>query len=131
MPEAKRALTVREVMTRVAITLPPTTPIREAAQRMAISRTGCVMVVGEDQRLIGMFTERDLLNMFTTRLDPPLAEPVGDHMSLYPLTLGPDASVAQCRIFMRENMIRHVPIVEHDRLVGIVSMRDLNALLTE
>ena len=118
-------------MTRVAITLPPTTPVCEAAQRMAISRTGCVMVVDADKRLVGMFTERDLLNMFTTRLDPPLTDPVGDHMSLYPLTLDPDVSVAQCRSFMRENMIRHVPIVEHDRLVGIVSMRDLNALLTE
>ncbi len=131
MAETRHALTLREVMTRVAITLPATTPVREAAQRMAISRTGCVMVVDEDKRLIGMFTERDVLNMFTTRLDPPLSEPVSEHMSLYPLTLDPDVSVVQCRSFMRENMIRHVPIVENDRLVGIVSMRDLNALITD
>jgi CBS domain-containing protein len=95
---------------------------------MAISRTGCVMIVGEDGALVGMFTERDLLNMFTTKLEPPLQEPVRDHMSLYPLTLEPDVSVAQGKRFMQENLIRHVPVVENGRLVGIVSMRDLNAL---
>lgn len=120
--------TLREVMTRVAITLSPDTPVCEAAQRMAISRTGCVMIVAEDGALVGMFTERDLLNMFTTKLEPPLKEPVRDHMSLYPLILEPDVSVDQGRRFMQENLIRHVPVVENGRLVGIVSMRDLNAL---
>jgi CBS domain-containing protein len=124
-----KELTLREVMTRVAITLSPNTPVCEAAQKMAIARTGCVMIVGEDGNLVGMFTERDLLNMFTTKVDPPLQEPVRDHMSLYPLTLEPDVSVEQGRQFMRDNLIRHVPVVEDDRLVGIVSMRDLNALL--
>jgi CBS domain-containing protein len=95
---------------------------------MAISRNGCVMIVGEDKQLVGMFTERDLLNMFTTRLDPPLQELVSEHMSLYPLTLEPDVSVEHARSFMRDNMIRHVPVVESGRLVGIVSMRDLNGL---
>lgn len=125
---AAQELTLREIMTRVAITLSPDTPVCEAAQRMAISRTGCVMIVGEAGELVGMFTERDLLNMFTTKLTPPLGEPVRDHMSLYPLTLDPDVSVEQGRLFMQENLIRHVPVVENGRLVGIVSMRDLNAL---
>ena len=129
MATPKQDLTLREVMTRVAITLLPDTPVCEAAQRMAISRTGCVMIVDEGGELVGMFTERDLLNMFTTRLDPPLSEPVRDHMSFYPLTLEPDVSVEQARRFMQENLIRHVPVVDGGRLMGIVSMRDLHALL--
>lgn len=92
---------------------------------MAVANVGCVLVVDADDRLVGVFTERDLLRMFTTRLDPPLADPVAEHMSRYPLTMDPDASVDAARIFMKQNMIRHVPLVENGRLVGVVSSRDL------
>jgi len=101
------------------------TPVGEAAQRMAVANVGCVLVVDADEHLVGVFSERDLLRMFTTRLDPPLTDPVAEHMSLYPLTMDPDASVEAGRIFMRQNMIRHVPLVEDGRLVGVVSSRDL------
>jgi CBS domain-containing protein len=120
-----RTRTLREVMTQPVMRARMDTPVREAAQRMAIANVGCVLVVDEADHLVGVFTERDLLRMFTTRLDPPLGDSVAEHMSRYPLTMEPDASVEAARVFMRQNMIRHVPLVEDGRLVGVVSSRDL------
>lgn len=122
-----RSRTLREVMTQPVMRARTDTPVCEAAQRMAIANVGCVLVVDADDHLVGVFTERDLLRMFTTRLDPPLADPVAEHMSRYPLTMEPEASVEAARIFMKQNMIRHVPLVENGRLVGVVSSRDLPA----
>ncbi len=116
---------LREVMRQPVLTAGPQMPVREAAQKMAVSRVGCVLVVDADGKLVGVFTERDLLRMFTTRLDPDLTDPVADHMSRYPLTVDPDAPVDSAREFMRDNQIRHLPVVEGDRLVGLVSVRDL------
>jgi CBS domain-containing protein len=120
-----RSRTLREVMTQPVMRAHVDTPVREAAQRMAIANAGCVLVVDEGDHLVGVFTERDLLRMFTTRLDPPLTDSVAEHMSRYPLTMDPDASVEAARVFMKQNMIRHVPLVENGCLVGVVTMRDL------
>lgn len=117
--------TLRQVMTQPARTVPPDWPVCKVAQTLAVSRIGCVLVV-DDGALVGVFTERDLVRMFTTRLHPPLDEPVSEHMSRYPLTLDPDATIAAGARFMRENMIRHLPLVERGRLVGVVSVRDLS-----
>jgi len=116
---------LREVMRQPVLTASPDMPVCEAAQKMAVSRVGCVLVVDPDGKLVGVFTERDLLRMFTTRLDPSLTGPVGEHMSRYPLTVDPEAPIETAREFMRENQIRHLPVVEGDRLVGLVSVRDL------
>lgn len=117
--------TLRDVMSQPVATAPPEMPVCRVAQRMAIGRIGCILIVDGEARLIGVFTERDLVRMFTTACDPPLDQPVAEHMSLYPLTLEPEVSIDAGRRFMRENMIRHLPLVEHGRLVGLVSLRDL------
>jgi len=116
--------TLRDVMTQPVHTVPPSWPVCKVAQRLAVARIGCALVV-DGEHLVGVFTERDLLRMFTTRLHPPLDEPVSEHMSCYPLTLEPDATIAAGAQFMRDNMIRHLPLVEQGRLVGVVSVRDL------
>jgi CBS domain-containing protein len=118
---------LREVMRQPVLTVGPDLPVCECAQKMAVSRVGCVLVMDAQSKLVGVFTERDLLRMFTTRLDPPLGEPVGEHMSRYPLTLDVDAPLDTARDFMRQNQIRHLPVVEGGLLVGLVSVRDLLA----
>lgn len=120
-----RTRTLRDLMTQPVMRAQIDTPVCVAAQRMAVANVGCVLIVDSADQLVGVFTERDLLRMFTTRLDPPLTDPVAEHMSRYPLTMEPDASVEAARVFMKQNMIRHVPLVENGRLVGVVSSRDL------
>jgi len=117
--------TLGEVMRQPVHTVAPDMPVCEAAQRMAVARIGCVLVVDPAGELLGVFTERDLLRMFTTRLDPQLTEPVEEHMSRYPLTLDSETSIDAGREFMRQNQIRHLPVLEHGRVVGVVSIRDI------
>ncbi len=119
--------TLRDVMSQPVTTAPPDMSVCRVAQRMAIARIGCILVIDLEGHLVGVFTERDLVRMFTTEVDPPLDDAVAEHMSRYPLTLESEASVDTGRRFMRENMIRHLPLVDRGRLVGLVSLRDLNA----
>jgi CBS domain-containing protein len=105
------------------VTASPETTVSKAAKLMAKRRVGAVMVV-EEHRLVGIFTERDAVfrviapgrDFQTTRL--------ADVMTTAPKTVGPDKSFGYALLMMHENGFRHVPVVENGRLIGVVSARD-------
>lgn len=102
------------------------TTVRDAARNMAERHIGAVLI-GEEGRLRGIFTERDLLIRVVARgLDPDVTS-LTEVMTPDPDTIGPNdwASLALER--MRTSGYRHVPVVEDDVVVGIVSLRDLYA----
>jgi CBS domain-containing protein len=106
--------------------LPARTMVRDAAKNMAERHIGAVLI-GEGNRLQGIFTERDLLIRVVARgLDPDTTR-LQEVMTLDPDTVGPDdwASLALER--MRSSGYRHVPVVDDGIVVGIVSLRDLYA----
>jgi CBS domain-containing protein len=105
------------------ITASPATTVKEAAQLMAGRTVGAVMVV-EDERLIGIFTERDAVFRVIARgLDPGTTR-LGDVMTKEPRTVDPGKSFGYALLLMHENGFRHVPVVENDRPVGMVSARN-------
>ena len=115
---------VRSVMEhKKLLTAPPETTVSSAARLMANRMVGAVMVV-EDLKLVGIFTERDAvfrvlahgLNPETTRL--------AEVMTPSPLTIGPDKSFGVALLMMYENGFRHVPVIENGELIGIVSARN-------
>lgn len=102
------------------------TTVRDAARNMAERHIGAVLI-GEGGRLQGIFTERDLLIRVVARGLDPDATCLKEVMTPDPDTVGPNdwASLALER--MRTSGYRHVPVVEDDVVVGIVSLRDLYA----
>ena len=117
--------TVREVMrTENLVTVPPTASIREAVERMYRANVGSVLVVDGEGRLLGIFTERDLVRVVATGVN--LEERVERVMTTRLVTASPDESLAMVASKMIEHGIRHIPVVdETGRLVGIVSIRDV------
>lgn len=105
------------------VTAPAETSISEAARLMKQHHVGAIMVV-EDGKLVGIFTERDALFRVladgrdgqTTQLD--------DVMTRNPRTIHPDRSFAEALQMMYGGSFRHVPVVEDGRPVGMVSARD-------
>jgi CBS domain-containing protein len=101
---------------------PPETLVSKAAKLMADKNVGAVMVV-EDERLVGIFTERDIvfrvvaqgLDARTTRL--------ADVMTPAPDTVDPDKSFGYALLIMHERGFRHLPVIQDSKLVGIVSSR--------
>lgn len=112
-------------MSRSLLTVPPTATVAEAATLMSTNHAGSALVC-EGDRLLGIFTERDIVKALATDFDAAGGAVTG-FMTTDPTTLGPDASVAEALDLMLEQGFRHVPVVDGERVVGIVSLRDLTA----
>jgi CBS domain-containing protein len=97
--------------------------LAEAAQAMINASTGSLGVIhGRD--LVGLITERDLLRAVASGTDVNTAS-VGQWMSTEPDTVSPDVDVEEAARWMLEAGYRHLPVMEDDQLLGIVSIRDL------
>ena len=118
-----RMATLGEVMTKDVLTVAPEDTIGEAAQKMTDQGVGAV-VVSDFGRLIGIFTERDLMRAVAGRVHPSEGR-VREWMTPDPLTMTEEASVDEAGQAMIERGFRHVPVVAGERAVGIVSIRDV------
>jgi len=105
-------------------TVEPSIPIGEAA-RLMTARNRSALVVTEGERIVGIVTERDLARNAgrAEGVQPP--QQVRDIMSTDVLSVRPDQTSAECMTLMAERHVRHLPVVDRDRLVGMVSIRDL------
>lgn len=115
---------VKEIMEpKKALTLPPTASVTAAAELMATRNTGAVMVV-DDGRLVGIFTERDALFRVIAQRRDPTVTPLREVMTVDTRTVGPDDSYGYALVLMQEGGFRHAPVVEHGAPVGIISSRN-------
>ena len=106
------------------VTMSPMTPVSAAAREMAERRIGAVLVVDEGQ-LQGIFTERDALARVLAQSRDPDTTLIAEVMTRNPDTISPDETVAYALSVMNERGYRHLPVVDGETLVGIVSIRDL------
>jgi serine phosphatase RsbU (regulator of sigma subunit)/CBS domain-containing protein len=123
-------LTVRQLMDTNPVTVPSGATVRVVLGLMNARRIGSVLVV-EGDRLAGIFTERDLLKRVDTAVPGWRDVPVADWMSARPHVVGPDVGWDEAVGMMQRLRIRHLPVVENGRVVGIVSARMLMARRTE
>jgi CBS domain-containing protein len=114
---------VGERMSRDTLTTERGATLREAAQRMVERHVGSILVMDGD-RLVGVLTERDVLRVFA---QGDFETSVADAMTTNPETLEPDESLETARRVMLHGGFRHLPVCEAQRLVGVLSIRDLLA----
>jgi CBS domain-containing protein len=115
--------TIREVMSTELVAVAPHATIAEAATVMGTRHVGAALVMDGD-RLAGIFTERDILRALASNFDA--AEHLVSHwMTENPTTLPPGADASEALRLMLGGGFRHVPVVDEDLVVGIVSMRDV------
>jgi CBS domain-containing protein len=117
---------VREIMSAELVTVAPTVNLIEAAHAMSVGHVGSVLVL-DGGSLIGIFTERDILRALAAHptADSARTSPVSKGMTRDPVTIGPDASVGEALDLMLSRGFRHLPVVQDDEVLGVVSMRDL------
>jgi CBS domain-containing protein len=104
-------------------------PLSKAACRMREFDVGCVLVLDEAS-LVGIVTEHDLLRAAAEGIDPKHVI-VRDYMTSGPVSIDIDDDVAAAAAVMTSLHARHLPVVERGQVVGVVSARDLLALLAE
>jgi CBS domain-containing protein len=120
---------VGEMMARDVLAVAPEDTIGETAQKMVERGVGSAVVL-DYGRLIGIFTERDLLRAVADRVHSSEAR-VREWMTAEPITITPETSAEDAAQTMLDNGFRHLPVVEGDRAVGIVSIRDVARWISE
>jgi CBS domain-containing protein len=116
---------LRSLLRRQPITCTEGETLRTAVQRMHDGQVGAIVVVDARGRPSGIFTERDLLRAMP---EVPLDAPVTDAMVREPLSLPDHTPSYEAALMMMEHRIRHVLVTEEERLIGVVSERDLFSL---
>ena len=119
---------VRQYMSRDLLSVEAGVSLTEVAQRMVDRNVGAVLVL-DDGRLAGILTERDVLRAVARGLGDTTR--VRDCMTGHPETIGPDDTTEHAAVLMLHGGFRHLPVVEGDDLVGVISIRDLVPLLLE
>jgi CBS domain-containing protein len=116
-------LPVKSVIeTRKLLIAPPEATVSDAARLMRSHRVGAVLVVKEE-RLVGIFTERDAVFRVMALDRDPRRTCLAEVMTPDPKTVAPDESFGYALLLMYENGFRHAPVVENGRPVGVVSAR--------
>jgi CBS domain-containing protein len=116
--------TVGEIMTKSLFTIEPTTTVAEAATVMGERRIGSALVM-DGERLAGIFTERDIVRALGKHFDAA-GHAVSEWMTADPMTITADTETDEALRTMLERGFRHLPVVEGDSVLGVVSMRDLS-----
>jgi len=114
-------------MTPASVTDSPDETLRASAVRMWEQQTGSLLVM-EDDHLAGIVTERDILKAVARGKDVDVAV-AGDLMSRDVLTVSPETPLHIAARIMASRWIRHLPVLESGKVVGVVSLRDLVAVL--
>jgi CBS domain-containing protein len=119
---------VRHHMSSDLLSVEASASIIEVAQRMVDRNVGAVLVL-DAGRLTGILTERDVLRAVARGLRDDTR--VADCMTAHPETIGPDDTTEHAVVLMLHGGFRHLPVVEGNNLVGVISIRDLVPLLLE
>jgi CBS domain-containing protein len=106
-------------------TLNPADSVKDAVTMMTERKIGAVIVVDNNARLAGIFTERDLVNRVVAKGLDAASVPLSKVMTADPDTLGPNDSAMSALDLMSARRYRHLPVVDGDKVVGMVSIRDL------
>lgn len=120
---------VSEIMTKATVTDKAADSLAEGAARMWNAQTGSLLVM-DGGNLLGIVTERDLLRSVANGQDPKTTQ-LKDVMRTDVITVGPQTTLKDAARLMATKWIRHLPIVDGGRVVGIVSQRDLTGVLAE
>ena len=106
------------------VTTSPDTPLEDALHIMLENKIGSILVV-EDEKLVGIFSERDAVNRVGVEFDTLRNQPISDFMTPMPGTLEAENKIVFAVHKMAIGRYRHIPIVDGDRPVGMISIRDI------
>ncbi len=119
-----RPVQISEVMTGSVVTASPEASVREVAELMRERNVGSVVLVEEDGRPVGFVTDRDLtLSVLADGRDP--ADRAADHATSPVVTGRPDMALQEAGELMVRHAIRRLPILDGERLSGIVTLDDI------
>lgn len=122
-------MSIVHVMSPRVVSVRPDETVQVAIARMLEENVGSVAVC-EHERLVGIFTERDVLRLSGESSSFQELK-VGDVMTRSPVTVSPDVDLVGAARLMGERRIRHLPVLEGEHLLGVVGIREVLRSLVE
>jgi CBS domain-containing protein len=117
-------LLVKHVMLTKVITASPSIHVKKIIKTLHKKHIGCVVCVDEENKCIGIFTERDAIRLLAENVE--LDQPLGNVMTKSVITIQEDSSINEVRRTIQTHSIRHLPVVnKEDKLAGLLSVRAL------
>ena len=102
----------------------PDASVFEAVQLMALKNIGALLVTDNDQ-IVGIVTERDYARKIALLARSSKDTPLRDIMTTAVMYVRPDQTCEECMALMTENRVRHLPVMMHGKLIGLISIGDL------
>jgi CBS domain-containing protein len=126
---------IRSILSKKTGPVSTTTPsacVYEALEMMAEKEIGALLVLDEQDRLVGVLSERDYARKVILQGRSSKETAVAEIMSSPAIFVSPDYTVGECMRIITENRIRHLPVLENDQIAGIISIGDLvNSIISE
>jgi CBS domain-containing protein len=120
--------TVRNLLQKkgnAVFSVTPDSSVYDALEYLEEKNLGCLVVIDENEKLIGIFTERDYARKVILKGRSSKETLIRDIMSSSPVFVFCDSTLGDCMELMTDKSIRHLPVMENDHLVGIVSIGDI------
>jgi len=121
-------MTVKAILSRKGgdvVTIAPTAQLAEAVKLLAARRIGAIVITGPGERVAGILSERDIVRVLAERGTAVLDEQVGAVMTRNVVTCTAAETVAAIMERMTAHRFRHLPVVEQNKLIGIISIGDV------
>jgi CBS domain-containing protein len=121
-------MTVNDILSQKGnqvLTIEPAATLAAAVETLAQRRIGALVVTGADHRIVGIISERDIVRVLHEKGTAVLGTPVAEAMTRRVVTCDRNETIAEIMERMTGGKFRHVPVVEHGRLAGIVSIGDV------
>ena len=118
---------VSELLRRggVIVYISPQSTVAEAAERMAEHNVSSILIMAASRRLVGIFTERDLLRRVVVPNRDHHNTLIEEVMTADVIVVSSDTPCSEVRHIMREQHIRHIPVADNDNILGVISLRDV------
>jgi CBS domain-containing protein len=107
------------------ITIEPTANLETAVRTLAEHRIGALLVLGPDRRVIGILSERDIVRTLAEQGFAALSQPLAQVMTRKVVTCSPTETISVIMERMTAGKFRHVPVIDQEQVVGIVSIGDV------
>jgi len=116
---------IMEAKHKVVISANPSTKLNDAVNLLVTNNIGCLPVLDDDEKLIGIISERDILNMVNQEISQLAEKTVGDIMTKKLIKGSPEDNLSKIAEIMEENKIRHLPIVKGEKVIGLISLWEI------
>ncbi len=118
---------VKDCMCHEVSCVTPESTVKDCAKIMCNKHVGCIPVCDASQNVVGLVTDRDVI-LRSIACDKDVSQtPVSDIMSCSVCCCNPDTDIEQAEKLMSQNQIRRLPVVENNKIVGIITLGDLSA----